>query len=263
MHTTLCGHAEGTLEEYADVALERGLKGMTVTCHCPLPDGISSRVRMRDDQWSTYVTMVAECREAYKDLLDVRLGLESDFMPGLEEWLKELHDREPLSHVLGSVHPFLAEYKEKYLDEEDWPTFLRQYFTHLAEAAETGLFDTLAHPDIVKNMAVDHYDLESLLPHICECLDRIASTGTAMELNTSGKNKTVPEMNPSLTILMETQKRGIPIVLGADAHEPGRVADGYPEAMCLLQEAGYDHIRYYLDREPVDVRIVDALESLR
>jgi histidinol-phosphatase (PHP family) len=263
MHTTLCRHAVGELREYAEVALARGLRGMTVTCHCPLPEGISPGVRMRNDDWPRYVEMVAECREEFKGRLDVRLGLESDYLPGLEEWLEELHQREPLHHVLGSVHPQLGEYKALYLDEEDWPAFQRQYFVSLAEAAETGLFDTLSHPDLVKNQAPDDYDLEALLPHICDCLDRIAATGTAMELNTSGKNKALPEMNPSLPILKETRKRDIPMVIGADAHEPGRVAADYPEALRLLQEAGYDRVRYFLERKPVDVPITEALQSLR
>lgn len=262
MHTTLCGHAFGDMHEYAEVAIARGLKGMIVTCHCPLPEGISPTVRMRDDQWTAYVEMVAECREAFQGRLDVRLGLESDFLPGLEDWLTELHQREPLNHVLGSVHPQLMEYKERYLDESDIPAFHRQYYTSLAEAAESGLFDTLSHPDLVKNQYSTEYDLEALFPHIRICLDRIAATGVALELNTSGKNKTVPEMNPASEILREARVRDIPVVLGADAHEPGRVADDYPRALHLLQEAGYDHVRYFLEREPVDVLIADALTSL-
>ena len=263
MHTTLCRHAVGDLEEYAEVAIARGLKGMTVTCHCPLPNGLSEHVRMREHEWPEYVELIEVCRKKYEGRLDVRLGIESDYLPGLEPYLKELHQREPLSHVLGSVHPHIGEYKDLYLNEDDWPAFHRHYYISLAEAAETGLFDTLSHPDLVKNQEPSLYDLGELLPHICECLDRIAATGVAMELNTSGKNKVVPEMNPAPEILREARKRDIPFVLGADAHEPGRVADAYTEALGLLLEAGYDQVRYFVDREPVDVRIVDALESLR
>ena len=263
MHTTLCRHAVGELRDYAEQALRRGLKGMIVTCHCPLPNKLSADVRMYEDQWSDYVQIVQECREEFEGRLDVRLGLESDYLPGLEDWLRDLHAREPLNHVLGSVHPQTAEYKELYLDENDWPTYHRQYYTSLAEAAESGCFDTLSHPDLVKNQGTHAYDLEALLPHICECLDRIAAADTAMELNTSGKNKTVPEMNPAPALLKEMRARNIPVVLGADAHEPGRVAEDYPEALALLENAGYSYVRYFLDREPVDVRIVDALESLR
>ncbi|MEZ4580079.1 MAG: hypothetical protein R3A10_00245 [Caldilineaceae bacterium] len=61
-------------------------------------------------------------------------------------------------------------------------------------------------------------------------LDRIAATGVAMELNTSGLQKRIPEMNPARTILVEMRARGIPVMLGADAHVPERVAADYVPA---------------------------------
>jgi histidinol-phosphatase (PHP family) len=54
-HTTLCKHAHGTVSDYAAAAERRGLKGLIVTCHCPLPDGISSEVRMAPEQFETYL----------------------------------------------------------------------------------------------------------------------------------------------------------------------------------------------------------------
>ena len=83
-----------------------------------------------------------------------------------------------------------------------------------------------------------------------------------MELNTSGLLKTVPEMNPSLPMLVEMNQRGIPVVVGADAHTPSRVAASYPQAYLLLEEAGYDTVRYFRERSPVDLAIEDARESL-
>lgn len=261
MHTVLCKHAEGSLDDYAAVALRRGLKGMIVTCHCPLPDGMSASVRMSPEAYPDYIARVAACREKWAGKLDVRLGLESDYLPGLEPWLEALHQKEPLNYVLGSVHPQIAEYQQRYF-HGDWPAYHRQYFLSLVEAAESGLFDALSHPDLVKNYGTDEWDLEKMLPHIQACLDRIARTGIAMELNTSGLMKTLPEMNPSATILKEMCVRGIPVVIGADAHRPGRVADHYESALNLIQDAGYRHTRIFLDRQPVDIPIADALASL-
>jgi len=261
MHTPLCRHARGEPSAYAAEAERKGLKGITVTCHSPLPEGMSSHVRMRPEEWDDYVALVEETRREFEGRVDVRLGLESDYLPGFEPWLEELHGREPLNYVLGSVHPQLAEYKERYLNG-DWPAFHRQYFESLVEAAETGLFDCLSHPDLVKNYGSEAWDLEGLMEHIRNCLDRIAATGIAMELNTSGVNKTISQMNPAPEILREMRLRDIPVVVGADAHDPERVADGYPKAYDLLEEAGYDSVRYFLDRRPVDLAIVDARASL-
>lgn len=262
MHTPLCGHADGMPEEYARAAKARGLAGIIVTCHAPLPDGYSPGVRMRREEWPVYVDMVAACREAFAGDVDVRLGLESDFIPGLEPWLEELHVREPLNYVLGSVHPQTPEYKDRYL-ENNWPAYHEQYFTSLAEAAETGLFDCLSHPDLVKNQGSEEWDLNARLPHILRCLDRIAATGIAMELNTSGLQKMIPEMNPAPRILQAMHERGIPVVVGADAHQPERVAANYKDALTLLADCGYTSVRLFLDRIPRDLPIADALESLR
>ena len=103
-HTPLCKHAFGEPDEYALVALDRGFKGITFTCHCPLPGGYSASVRMAPEQFDDYVAMIHSTREKFAGRLDVRLGLESDYFPGVEPCLEELHSRVPLSHVLGSIH---------------------------------------------------------------------------------------------------------------------------------------------------------------
>jgi len=261
MHTPLCRHAQGEPSEYAEEALRKGLKGITVTCHAPLPEGYSPNVRMYREQWQEYVDLVAATREAYAGRLDVMLGIESDFMPGLESWLEELHARDPLNYVIGSIHPQTPEYQQEYF-HGDWKAFQRQYFHSLAEAAESGLYDSISHPDLVKNLAPGEYDFEDLLETIRSSLDRIAATGLAMELNTSGLLKTVPEMNPSPSILREMKERDIPVVVGADAHNPTRVAADYPEAYRLLEEAGYDEVNYFKERKRISIPIANARASL-
>lgn len=260
-HTPLCKHARGTPGEMAAAAGARGLSGIVITCHCPLPDGMSAGVRMAPEEWERYQEMVQTARAEHEDRVDVRLGVESDWLPGLESWLERLHGSAPLNYVLGSVHPQLQEYKNLYLTG-DWPAYHVQYFSSLVEAAETGLFDCLSHPDLVKNYGTETWDVEARMPHILRCLDRIAATGIAMELNTSGKNKTLPEMNPGPEILRAMREREIPVVVGADAHDPERVGDGYLEAYDLLEAAGYTSVRYFLNRKPVDVSLESARECL-
>lgn len=262
MHTPLCKHAQGLPGDYAAMAERRGLKGIIVTCHCPLPKRMSHSVRMDPEQWALYQDMVAEARRQYAGRVDVRLGIESDYLPGLEPWLETLHASADLHYVLGSVHPQIAEYQDLYLRGDDWPAYHRQYFLSLVEAAESGLFDCLSHPDLVKNYGTDTWDLDVMLPHILRCLDRIAATGIAMELNTSGLMKTLPEMNPSPTILAAMHERGIPVVIGADAHRPERVADAYEEALDSIEAAGYTQIRMFLERRPVDIPLAAARASL-
>ncbi len=261
-HTPLCKHAVGDPEEYCEHALRRGLRGIIFTCHAPLPNGWSADVRMSDAEFDTYVAMVDRAREAYAGRLDVRLGLESDFVPGLEPWLEKLHRRVPLHHVLGSVHYQIRFYRDQYF-KGDVFAYQQTYYDHLAASAESGLFDTLAHPDLVKNESPIDWHFPRIQPFIERALDRIAATGVAMELNTSGLLKALPEMNPGPLQLRLMRERGIPVVLGADAHRPERVGDHYATALRLLQDAGYQDVSLFLDRHRYAVPITQALASLR
>lgn len=261
-HTPLCKHASGRPSDYAAAAEQRGLKGIVITCHGPLPDGIGRDYRMDPEDFESYVEMVARARDEFAGRVDVRLGLESDFLPGLEQWAEKLHARAPLHHVLGSVHPHMWEYQARF-HTGDPVAFQRIYFEHLAQAAETGLFDTLAHPDLVKNEAPGEWRFARIRPHIERALDRIAKTGVALELNTSGLYKALPEMNPGPPMLALVRERGIPVVLGADAHHPNRVADRFDQALGLLDELGFENVSHFVERRRQDVPIAAARASLR
>ena len=261
MHTPMCHHAFGEPQDYAQVAEQRGLKGIVVTCHNPTNDGWSPTVRMSVDEFGEYVDLVDQAAQVWRGRVDVRLGLESDYVPGMEPWLEELHAMAPLNHVLGSVHPHLPQYKERF-HLGDIEQFYRTYFEHLALAAESGLFDTLGHPDLVKNIEPEAYDLPRLMGTICDTLDRIAAAGTAMELNTSGLNKVVPEMNPAPEILREMRQRNIPVVIGADAHKPERVAADFVQALDTLGAAGYSTVSNFLNRERIELPIEAVRASL-
>ncbi|MFZ9888828.1 MAG: FkbM family methyltransferase [Myxococcota bacterium] len=146
-HTPLCKHASGEPAEYADAAVARGLRGITFTCHAPLPGGFSASVRMSPDQFPLYVKMILETRERFAGKTDVRLGLESDFYPGVEPWLEQLHGSVPLSHVLGSVHHQIPEYRA-LMHPGSTHGYREVYFEQLALSDHSGgavLFDLARH----------------------------------------------------------------------------------------------------------------------
>ncbi len=261
-HTPLCKHARGLPTEYALAAYRAGLAGITITCHNPMPNGFSAGVRMSMEQWDEYQQLVGDATSHWSGRVDVRLGLEADYFPGYEPFLEKQLASAPLSYVLGSVHPQISEYRAQF-GSSDPVEHQSTYFRMLADAAETGLFDCISHPDLIKNETVNDWIPERILEVIGEALDRIAKSGTAMELNTSGKLKKIPEMNPFPTMLEMMAQRGIPVVLGADAHVPERVGDGYEEALELLSRSGYREVTYFVERKPKQVSIHAALGIVR
>ena len=260
-HTPLCNHADGWPTEYAAVAEQRGLRGLIVTCHNPMPNGMSASVRMREDEFERYIELVAETRTEWEGRVDVRLGLEADFFEGIEPYLERQLNKADFHFVLGSVHPQIPEFRARYWSG-DAVEFQRTYFDLLAKSAETQLFDSLAHPDLIKNMTPKQWRPDVIMSDICHALDRIAATGVAMELNTSGINKSIEEMNPFPAMLREMRVRNIPVTIGADAHTPSRVADGYEAALKVLAECGYKQVSFFLERKRQDIDIDLVLDSL-
>lgn len=261
MHTMLCKHAKGGIEQYAHVAQERGLAGIIVTCHNPMPDGYAAPMRMDEAQLDEYVMYVDRARHVMEGRVDVRLGLEADYVPGYEKYVERqlaLHD---FDFVLGSVHPQVPEYQDKYY-EKDTFKYQQLYFQHLAESAETGLFDSLAHPDLIKMLMPRRWSVSKILDDVCKSLDRIAATGVAMEFNTSGWRKPMAEPCPGPRILYEMARRRIPVTLGSDAHSPKRVGENFRKALRLIQAAGYRKISVFQQRERHDLDIAAVYRQL-
>ena len=262
MHTPLCKHAWGEPEEYAAQALKAGLKGIIFTCHCPMPDGYWPSVRMSNSEFDTYVEIVRRAAKAYEGRLDVCLGLESEFFPGCEEWIRSLHERADFDYILGGLHWQAKEYLSKF-EVGTIENFRRTYFEHLAQSAESGLYDCLAHPDLVKNYHPDSWCFAIIKNSAEAALNRIAKTGVAMELNTSGLNKSYSEMNPGNEMLRMMAERGIPVVLGSDAHRANRVGEHFITALNNLTEAGYETVSYFQKRQRIDLKISDVLSSIK
>ena len=169
-HTPLCKHAVGLPGEYAEVAQAAGLRGLTVTCHNPMPDGFSSGVRMGIEEFPEYLELVAAAREEWSDRVDVLLGLEADYFEGYEGWVEEQLQSADFHYVLGSVHPQLAAFRQRY-GTDDAQALQRTYFNLLAQAAETRLFDSLAHPDLIKNETARDWLPELIMDDVAQ-LDR-------------------------------------------------------------------------------------------
>lgn len=262
MHTPLCKHAWGEPEEYAEQGLKAGLRGIIFTCHCPMPEGFWPTVRMAESEFDTYVEIVARARERYKGKIDVWLGIESEYFPGYERYIEELHQKADFHFILGSVHWQAKEYLGKF-ESGTIENFRRTYFDQLAISAETGLYDCLAHPDLVKNYNPDSWCFAIVKNHVAKSLDRIAATGVAMEVNTSGLNKSYSEMNPGNEMLQMMAQRGIPIVIGSDAHRPVRVGDNFLKALENVKAAGYKEISYFEWRQRKTIKVDEVIANLK
>ncbi len=250
MHTPLCNHAVGEPEEYARRALEAGLGEIGFSDHTPMPTTYDPDWRMTIAQLPEYVEKVLRCRRAFPEL-SIKLGLESDFHPGTEEFVREVIGRVPFDYVIGSIH-YLGDWgfdnpeKAHLFEGRDVYPIYEQYYGLVEGLARTRMFDILGHPDVIKKFGHrPSRDYEALE---LRALDAVAGAGMALDINTSGLRRPAKEIYPSLRILKAARARDIGITFGSDAHEPARVGDAFDRAVALAREAGYTHSRRYVAR---------------
>lgn len=226
-----------------------------------MPDGYAAKMRMDPEQLDAYAQHVDRARQACEGQVDVRLGLEADFVPGYEGAVADQLAAHDFDFVLGSVHPQVPEYQARYY-EKDTFKFQQLYFQHLADSAETGLFDSLAHPDLIKMLMPRRWSVSKIIDDVCHSLDRIAATEVAMEFNTSGWRRPMQEACPGPRILYEMARRRIPVTLGSDAHSPQRVGENFRKALRLIQAAGYRKVSVFKKRQRHDLDIAEVYRTL-
>jgi histidinol-phosphatase (PHP family) len=179
-----------------------------------------------------------------REQTDLRLGIEADFVPGAEDRMANLLDARDFDYVVGSVH-FLGDHALDMDDHGVWTSgrspeeIWRAYFRALGEAARSGLFDILAHPDLVKVWGSDRPVPEGDLRCYYElAMDGIAESGIAVEVSTAGLRKRAKEIYPAPAFLAMCLEAGAPVALSSDAHRPGEVGADYERALELLDRLG-------------------------
>jgi histidinol-phosphatase (PHP family) len=185
----------------------------------------------------------------------LKLGVECDFVPGAEDRTAGLLEAREFDYVVGSVH-FVG---EKAVDHEGWDVWegsgdadevWRRYFAALAECARSGLFDVLAHPDLVKVWGRGRPAPERDPRHYYEpAVEAIAASGIAVEVSTAGLRKPVGELYPARAFAEMCVEAGAPFALSSDAHLPEQVGYGYDRALELLGEIGVGEICVFERRE--------------
>lgn len=191
-----------------------------------------------------------------REATDLKLGIEADFIGGREDRMATLLDSHDWDYVVGSVH-FVGEHAVDHDGYEVWdhraqrPDELwRRYFSTLGEAARTGMFDILAHPDLVKIWGSCRPVPEGDLRRFYElAMDGIAESQIAIEVSTAGLRKPVGELYPSRPFLEMCLDAGCPVALSSDAHVPGDVARDYDRALELLADVGVRELAVFERRE--------------
>lgn len=251
IHTKLCGHASGEMEEYVQCAISAGVNEMGFSDHLPMVSELGNGLAMPIEKLPFYVENVLHLRDKYPEI-DIKLGIEADYFPGLEDDSKDIIDRYPFDYVIGSVH-FIEKWGFDNINEidqwneKDINQVYRDYYTLLRKSALSGLFDIIGHSDLVKKFGQrPGDDLSEEIEHTARVF---SDHKLVCEINTAGLRRPVSEVYPSLEILQVYRKYDIPIIFGSDAHRPSEVGCDFDTAYKMAASAEYGEEVQFTKRE--------------
>jgi histidinol-phosphatase (PHP family) len=204
-----------------------------------------------------------------REQTDLRLGVEADFVPAAEDRMANLLEAHDFDYVIGSVH-FIRDHAVDMDDYSVWDTgrgaeeIWTRYFETVGEAARSGLFDILAHPDLVKVWGPAHPERplpEGDLRRYYElAMDGIAESGIAVEVSTAGLRKRAKELYPAPAFLQMCLEAGNPVTLSSDAHRPEDIGGDYEAALELLESMGVGELCVF-ERRARRLESIGALVS--
>ncbi len=189
----------------------------------------------------------------------IRLGLEVNYLPGLEHEIRDKISALPLDYVIGSVHCLgdweidHPDYRDEY-NYRDIDKIYTDYFTSVKKAAASGLFDIIGHIDLVKVFGYrpEKLDISQLVKPVLEV---IKQEGLVIEVNTNGLNKPVKEIYPELKILRIAYNSGVPLTFASDAHLAKRVGEKIKYAAEIIKNIGYKQIIVFDKRKKKVVKL--------
>src|SRR3989344_2181826 len=279
-HTHALEHGvnkEIKVDEMIQSATHKGLEGITLTDHLPLPPGFIDPVPEKDcsmsaDKYIEYQKLVKKAVLKYQSQIKVFRGAEVDYLPEYLNWTKTELAKLNLDYAIGSDH-FIgtdsngvnlildhgkASFENCLEIYGGIKNLAAEYFKRARDMVKTGIFDSIGHLDVLKkyNISNEYFSGNEnwYKEEVLKTLDILKEYNLALELNSSGFIK-YGEQYPSLWILKEAKKRNVPIILGSDAHLPELIGSNFDQAVQIAKEAGYQAISYFINRKWQEVKI--------
>jgi histidinol-phosphatase (PHP family) len=240
-------HSVDAVERYVEVAHARGIDEIGFSEHVYYFEETRGlwttpyhleRSRYRLD---AYVDAIVEAKRRG---MPVKLGLEVDYEPGKEEETRDILASYPWDYLIGSIH-FIdgqgIDGEPSLVSGVGVEAAWRRYYETLGRAARSGLFDTLAHPDLVKMFG---REIPWDWPAVAQGLD-----GIRLEVSSAGLHKPHGKLYPNAALLAAAKARGVEITLGSDAHVPQNVGRDLDSAIEHASAAGYETVTVFEVRQ--------------
>ena len=249
-------------EIYCEEAILRRFESLGFSDHAPVP--FENTFAIKEGKLESYVNAILQLKEKYSSQelpLDVLLGLEIDFIPGISEPFDDFRSEFQFDYLIGSVHlvknedtgnlwfidgPDISIYDAGLKDvfDNDIRKAVTAYYKQLQSMILDQQPDIIGHLDKIKMYNRDRFFSESETWYtklVDETLDIIVETGCFVEVNTRGVYKKRSDtFFPGPEILKKIKKLDIPVTIVSDAHKPHELSLGFDEAITTLRSLGFD-----------------------
>ena len=222
-HNELCGHAEGTIEDYVKAACGFDMEELGLSDHIPfeqddLPD------RMRFASLEGYCRTIEELKEKYSGRIKLFCGFEAEHFPARNSYYEKLLTNGTAEYLLLGQHYFirddgrLTDVFRTLSGSEDAIEYAKAAMAGMA----TGYFKCLAHPDL---FMLGGWTPDRNTDEACDIiLNEAVKHDYVLELNANGlRHKR--DAYPSMYFWKKAAQTNVRVIIGADAHKPEALGD--------------------------------------
>ena len=249
-HTSRCGHAEGTDEQYVRAALSQGFDVLGISDHVPWPYKTSFTnpgVRMLISQIDEYLSSVRTLKEKYVGQMEILAGFECEHFPQYMDWLADMAKEKQIDYLILGNHYDQTDETGMYFGLCTTGTQLRRYVESTVKGIESGLFAYLAHPDLFLRR-YQPFD-ENCRAAARDLARACAQYALPMEYNVHDRYlapMTHRVSYPHPEFFEIAAQEGVKMIIGLDAHEPQELSD--PTQWDLAQRELAKYGELFIDR---------------
>ena len=266
LHTDQSPDSTVPIDVYAALAVEQGIPEICITDHVDFDPRDPAFEYTRYEDRERVVRGAAE-RWA-KQGVTIRFGAELTYNRRWEADVRAHLARYHYDYMIGSVHdwpesPYWPSRVRAWVQGRSIDDVVAPYYAEIIAAAQSGLFDTIGHLDVVKRYLHPYVTAAHLAarPDLQEpALRALVESGTALEVNSSGLRYPGAETYPSVAVVARYRELGGErVVVGSDAHARGSFAHRLGEAYGHLIEVGFDHLTFRRGAERVRIEVPESI----
>lgn len=258
IHSRISHDGKASIQEHCQKAQELGLHEIGFSEHLDL---FPKDPHFNLHNYEQYRSEILSARKEFPNL-KIRMGVEVTYLPQARDQIQEYLADKDYDFVLGAVHLVeegsltISEAKgcREFFSRKNPEQCFQEYFELTLEAVRSGLFDALAHLDLIYRYGSDYlpdWEWQSLYGLLRRIYEGMIKRGMALEINTSGLRQSPNRTYPGLELIKFFHELGGEMItIGSDAHQLEHLGSGINQTCTLARHLGFSRIVTFERRNP-------------